>query len=565
MHEKMKRFHYFFIMAMVSITNAHGQELLMEAENAILTGVTVANSAAEYSGTGYITGFEDDNDQIQFDFSAEAGIYSVIIGYRSPNGKKGYDLSVNEINGTGMFPGPNDQFTEIEAGKYRLKEGSNKNTIIIGKGWGWFDIDYVRIEPTTVELPSKPSSVLIDEDSTPETKALFRYLLTIYSQKVLSGQQSLEEITYIKSVTGKSPALGSFDLIDYSPSRIEYGANPGNSAENWIAWQKEGNGIVSLCWHWNAPAELLNTPDHEWWSGFYTHATTFDLEASLADETSENYQLLLRDLDAIAVQLKKFSDEDIPILWRPLHEASGGWFWWGAKGAGPYQELWQLMYNRFTTYHNLHNLIWVSTHGDNSWYTGDDYVDVVGLDIYTDPSSNMSGEWELAQTEFNSRKLVALTETGTLPNPDNVRDFCTWWSWFSIWEGDFITNIDSSYLISVYHDEDIITLDELPHWQNTTSLKDIGMNSPSPEIRVFPNPSGKSTNISFTLSEPSDARISVYNTSGMEITSMLYKAMGEGTYTSSFSCDSLTPGIYLVRMETGNDMVCTELIINQTL
>lgn len=51
MHEKMKRFHYFFIMAMVSITNAHGQELLMEAENAILTGVTVANSAAEYSGT----------------------------------------------------------------------------------------------------------------------------------------------------------------------------------------------------------------------------------------------------------------------------------------------------------------------------------------------------------------------------------------------------------------------------------------------------------------------------------------------------------------------------------
>jgi len=93
-----------------------------------------------------------------------------------------------------------------------------------------------------------------------------------------------------------------------------------------------GPGIVTLCWHWNAPSHLKEDTENEWWGGFYTQHTTFDVAAALADPTSEEYRLLLRDIDVIAAELKKFSDAGKPVLWRPLHEAAGGWFWWGRRG-----------------------------------------------------------------------------------------------------------------------------------------------------------------------------------------------------------------------------------------
>ena len=98
------------------------------------------------------------------------------------------------------------------------------------------------------------------------------------------------------------------------------------------------------------------------------------MQKALADPNSADYKLLLRDMDAIAVQLQKFSDAGVPVLWRPLHEAEGGWFWWGAKGPEPFKKLWRLMYDRFTNVHHLHNLIWVDCSGTNpDWYPGDAY------------------------------------------------------------------------------------------------------------------------------------------------------------------------------------------------
>ncbi len=44
---------------------------------------------------------------------------------------------------------------------------------------------------------------------------------------------------------------------------------------------------------------------------------------------------MVRDIDAIASLLKRLQDHGVTVLWRPLHEAAGGWFWWGAGGPGP--------------------------------------------------------------------------------------------------------------------------------------------------------------------------------------------------------------------------------------
>jgi hypothetical protein len=77
---------------------------------------------------------------------------------------------------------------------------------------------------------------------------------------------------------------------------------------------------------------LYDTPEQRWWSGFYTAASDFNVESALRDTGNANYTLLIKDIDDIAVQLGLLRDAGVPVIWRPLHEAEGGWFWWGAKG-----------------------------------------------------------------------------------------------------------------------------------------------------------------------------------------------------------------------------------------
>src|SRR5690606_25911046 len=118
-------------------------------------------------------------------------------------------------------------------------------------------------------------------------------------------------------------------------------------------------------------------------------------------------------------ELQKYEDAGVPVIWRPLHEAQGNepdgdaWFWWGAHGPENFKTLWRVMHERLTEHHGLHNLIWEFTssaakseHLD--WYPGDDVVDIVGLDVYTEPSSTMNGEWYDVLEFYNGRKMLAL-------------------------------------------------------------------------------------------------------------------------------------------------------------
>lgn len=467
------------------------QEVLrLEAEEAMLTGVQVRSSAVGYSGTGYVDGFDTDGDQVQFTFTIEPGLYTVLIGYATPYGEKGYGLTINGADLGSMFPPSGGKFTEMEAGKIRLVEG--ENVAVIAKGWGWFYLDYIRFIPAVVSPPLVPAGTLTDTAALGSSQEVFNYLVSMYGKKVLSGQQTLEDVAYIESVTGRIPAVGVIDLIDYSVSRQERGATPETTSEEMIAWQKSTGGLVSISWHWNAPDDLIDEPGKEWWRGFYTYATTFDLQAALQDTTSRRYRLLLRDMDVIANELRKFYNEGIPVLWRPLHEASGGWFWWGARGSAPYQQLWRIMYDRFTHHFGLHNLIWVSTHGGHDWYAGDPYVDIVGLDIYESPQSTMSAQWEGDQAHFNGTKLLALSESGTIPVPQNIIDYGTWWSWFSMWSGTFPREVGDQKLSDVYNDTLIITVDELPewNWDVPEPLDAFGITDPDAPLETPPSATG---------------------------------------------------------------------------
>lgn len=309
---------------------------------------------------------------------------------------------------------------------------------------------------------------------------LMHYLTDIYGENILSGQQLAEdsfELDAIYDITGKYPAVIGLDFMDYSPSRVERGTK-GTDTEKAIKWWKDG-GIVTFCWHWNAPMDLIDKePDQNWWSGMYTRATTFDFSRGLEDPQSEEYRLMIRDMDAIAAELKKLQEEGVPVLWRPLHEASGGWFWWGNKGAEPYKKLWRLMFDRLTEYHKLNNLIWVWNGLDTDWYPGDDVVDIIGEHAYleTRDYSPLEDEFRKAEQYSEEHKMIALTENGPVPDPDLILEKKLKWLWFCTWSETPVVNKERTQyseefteewmLKKVYEHEYVITKEELPDLKN---------------------------------------------------------------------------------------------------
>jgi len=104
----------------------------------------------------------------------------------------------------------------------------------------------------------------------------------------------------------------------------------------------------------------------------------------------------------------------VVALLRPVHEMNGDWFWRGCKDPSTFIKLWQQMFNYFTKTKGLDNLLWVyaPNHGDKTtaYYPGDRYVDLAGLDAYTDfiDTNHIKGYAEVAQI----KKPFGFTEFG---------------------------------------------------------------------------------------------------------------------------------------------------------
>ncbi|MEX1116628.1 MAG: glycosyl hydrolase [Akkermansiaceae bacterium] len=441
------------------ITEPPPSTIQLEAETAALTGVVISSSGTGYSGIGYVTGFDAASDKVAWSFNAASGSYRLSIRYRSQFGNKGFNGNLNGTGFSGTFPG-STTFTNYDAGLVELAAGSN--TLEIGGGWNYYEIDAVSLTPETPVLPLPVPAIPCNPLATQAARHLLTKLTANYGTLTHSGQNEIAETSHIATVSGKLPAIIEGDFMRYSPSRIAFGENAGNYTESILAKHTAGH-LVKFAWHWNAPTDLINTPGKEWWRGFYTYATTFDVAAALADPAGEDYALILRDIDAIAVQLKKAADANIPILWRPLHESEGGWFWWGAKGPGPFKELWRLLYQRLTVHHGLHNLIWVLTSEHPDWYPGHDVVDVVGVDAYPDNRSDaLASRWAPLLARFDGIKPLALTEFGGVPDIERMHRLGVTWAWFCSWTGPYgSTSEPDEKVARIYQASEVVTLDEL--------------------------------------------------------------------------------------------------------
>ncbi len=313
-------------------------------------------------------------------------------------------------------------------------------------------------------VPSElnPVKTLVNPKATREAKNVYNFLLEQSGKKTLSGVQSSHShrndmVDFIYEKTGKHPALAGYDFLflQYSPtpagwSWVQDYNNIDAMKEQWAA-----NGLVNYMWHWNVPKseaawkDALENGNIDNNFAFYTKETSFDINEALKEGTWQN-EFIMKDIEEVAGYLQLLEDENIPVIWRPLHEAAGNydvygpngaWFWWGRGGAEPCKQLWRLLYDQLVNVYGLDNLIWVwtvdVTQGAEDqyldWYPGDEYVDILGVDIYESNISAKERQYQALVDLTRGKKLVTISECGNIPDPAECMKAGNRWSWFMVW------------------------------------------------------------------------------------------------------------------------------------
>lgn len=226
-----------------------------------------------------------------------------------------------------------------------------------------------------------------------------------------------------KDETGNYPAVVGIDQGTMNRGTIADETKP-ILINDLIEYAKRG-GIISMSFHMDNPTDeslycrgSLGGADA--WNELMTSGTK--LNASL-----------MRSLETARDTLKTLEEAGVPVLWRPLHECNGGWFWWCTVQDGKVldascvKRLWQYFYNYLEVECGLTNLIWVyspnyttntsTTSGTQLCtynYPGDDYVDIVGCDWYTGTgkASDLFGAANSYPSMVSTGKIAALTEFG---------------------------------------------------------------------------------------------------------------------------------------------------------
>ena len=325
----------------------------------------------------------------------------------------------------------------------------------------------------------------VDRELIPEGRAVLNYLESISGQKTLAGGNGAKSVESIRGVCGKEPAIVTFDLSGWNspPWGDSYNSVVQHSVDAARGWWQKG-GIVTMQLHWIHPAN----PDGSAWRGVHGRKTAsppFDFAAAFRPGSKAN-QELMRDLKGHADYLQQLADARVPVLWRPLHEIDGGWFWWtDPETPENTAQFWRMMFDYFVKDRKLHNLIWVYSASlrcgkgvegvENAafrkrFYPGDAYVDIGGIDIYPNeslglgkPQADTYARSYAAMQQVVPGKLLALCECEAIPNPDMIAEDGPKWLYCLPWweEGK---RHPTHWIRKTYLHEQMICLDQLPKW-----------------------------------------------------------------------------------------------------
>lgn len=492
-----------FLLAPAS-TVAQTPATRYEAEQAMVDSNAVVKTADAKASGGFFVNMKEGALAFKVN-AATAGFYTLWATYSQPNdaGGKIQNLSVNGVS-TGQISFPFvTEFTRLKASaKIKLTAGENKIEIL--KSWGWVNIDFIEVTPFE-NTPFAVAPALVSPKTSANARKMYAFMRENFQKKIISGFmtntvfmndgkytpntiENQTEAAWIKNASGKSPALMGLDFMHATGLNSDQQWHQGYTQATLAMAEdmfKRG-GIPVFCWHWKDPSKTVE--------GFYSPSTTntpivtFDLKKAFTDTTykafntaSAEYQAILRDIDHIASLLKILADKDVPVLWRPVHEASGRWFWWGYFGPKPCVAIYKLIFERMTGHHGLDNLIWVWTSDEAGdaldWYPGDAYVDIVGRDYYYYPRianhGSLVASFEKLKDIYGGTKIIALTENGSVPFPELLQEDGAGWSYFMPWYGDYTMdgwahdNTADDWKKIMNHPY-VITLDQMPGWASYT-------------------------------------------------------------------------------------------------
>jgi len=259
--------------------------------------------------------------------------------------------------------------------------------------------------------------------SNAKAKAILRYVQRLEGRTnkcVLSGQfsnfgngASLSVMDKVHDQTGHWPAILGVDYADFTTDGLTHDT-PNQTV---IGYWTQG-GLVTISAHLYNPARTNASGG--------LRDKDVDLN-TLLDPLSETHVRWLQELDQLAGGLQQLKDAGVVVLWRPLHEMNGDWFWWGGKDPATFIKLWRQIFDYFTKTKHLDNLLWVYSPGSRdktaAYYPGDRYVDLIGLDTYTDfvDARHIKGYAEMAQI----KKPFGFTEFGPhgASNPPGNYDY----------------------------------------------------------------------------------------------------------------------------------------------
>lgn len=579
-----------FIAIVTLVAFSFAAPIKLEAENAVLKDdhqVEVVTSATA-SGGSYVAMKEGN---LEFKVTVEeTGYYTLWANYMLPTDgtDKIQNLAINGISAGQVSFSMTDDFKTIKgAGKIKLTKG--ENTIGLIKSWGWVNLDYIELTPYE-ESPFHLSSKPVTSEPTESALKLYNFILANFKKHVISGvmterpfenngqytpqdYSSQTELKYIYDASGKNVVLVGFDFLHASGK---------NSDQQWYQGYTHASlemaktvwnagGIPQFNWHWKDP--MMDVEAFYTESSGNTPFTTFSITKAYDEKNekwktdSDEYKAIIRDLEMIADSLLTLQEAGVALMWRPLHEAAGKWFWWGSDGAKPCVALYKLMFDIFVNQKNLHNLIWVWTTDEAGdaldWYPGDEYVDVVGRDYYYYPReanhASLVGSFETVKEIFGGRKIVTLSENGSVPYPDEMKADGAYWSWFMPWYGDYAmegwaNDNNAESWKKVMNDEYTLTLEDMPGWDKY-QIVDI----PDEKItdRVL---SSKTAHASFDLTGKT-LRISAQGNSRVLIFDMLgNRIFKKNVYgNSAIDIGKITAGWYTIRIQ-GNGFALSKQI-----
>ena len=348
------------------------------------------------------------------------------------------------------------------------------------------------------------SSSPVTAGATESAQKLYNFLATNYGAKTVSGVMTgdvssasvkeLPDVISFNEHSGKYPALVGFDFLFATgvKGNDEWYKSYTQMALDAAKDLWDQGGIPAFTWHWKDPSDKIDA--------FYTKSgnakeyTDFDFTQGFTDPTctanctwnteSETYKQLVTDIDEIADMFLGLQDAGVAAIFRPLHEASGAWFWWGTKGGAAFQALYNLVYDEMVSVKGVKNLIWVwnpEYTKDTDWNPGETKYDVLSLDIYNawDYTSLYTKAYEELSTNYGLNKIFAVSENGSIPDISTMienNSVWSWWMpWYQTWDGKFLDQTVETVWKANMDSPCTISLESMPGWDKyTISTSSVG-------------------------------------------------------------------------------------------